>query len=74
MPLVWNRIYEAQIEAWRAAGNPDIPKPPVPLILAAWHEPHLLKILRWRETQEWSQNHGFAHLIPALSEADYFYG
>ena len=63
MPIKWNEIYEILLEIREQSANKDIPKPPVPLILGAWQEPHILKIIRWKETLEWAKKYGFSNAI-----------
>lgn len=75
-PRIWNDIYQVLLGAWTQINDPSVPKPPVPLILAAWWDtPPLFKSLRWKETVAWAEKHGVSHLIPELtSEESYFLG
>lgn len=75
MPQTWNDIYSSLIRVWELQGRDSSDKPPVPLILAAWHEtPGLAKLLRWRETIEWAEKHGCKDLIPELADDQKFRG
>jgi len=38
IPVKWNEIYKSLLRVWEKCDLPDSDKPPVPLILAAWHE------------------------------------
>jgi hypothetical protein len=73
MPHVWNEIYNNLLRVWRSKKE-SISKPPIPLILGAWQEPHIMKILRWKETIEWAEKHGYSYLIPELSEEESYFG
>ena len=75
-PSIWNDIYQKLLDAHSTSGDPSIPPPPVPLILAAWWgTPALFKTVRWNETVAWAEEYGFIHLIPELSdEESYFLG
>ncbi len=75
LPSKWNDIYKSLLQAWRNAALSESDKPPIPLILAAWHETTgLQKLLRWKETLEWAKKHECSHLIPELSDDEKFRG
>lgn len=74
MPLKWNEIYSNLLEAREKRNDANIPKPPVPLILGAWQEPHMLKIIRWKETVQWTEKYDFGDLIPRLEDKDCYFG
>lgn len=75
MPMKWNDIYKSLLSVWKEQGQKPEDKPPVPLILAAWHDtPGLMKILRWKETIAWAEKHGVGHLIPELADDEKFRG
>jgi len=75
MPMIWNDIYTSLIRVWESEGKAPVDKPPVPLILAAWHDtPGLMKLLRWKDTIAWAEKHNCSHLIPDLKEEDTFKG
>lgn len=75
MPMIWNEIYTSLIRVWENEGKKPLDKPPVPLILASWHDtPGLMKLLRWKETIEWAEKHTCKHLIPDLKDEDKFRG
>ena len=50
-PIKWNEFTKILNEA---SGS----RPPPPLILAAWFEPHLSKILRFDEQIRWAEESG----------------
>jgi hypothetical protein len=57
-PMVWDEIYTSLLKVWETEGEKPEDKPPVPLILAAWHDmPGLMKLLRWKDTIEWADKH-----------------
>ena len=75
LPIKWNEVYESLLQVWRITGLPESDKPPVPLILAAWHETTgLQKLLRWKETIDWARKHDCSHLIPELKDNEKFKG
>lgn len=75
VPKKWNEIYIELIKVWERCGKNLDDKPPVPLILAAWHETSDdLKKLRWKDTIYWAEKHNVAHLIPAMKDEDKFKG
>lgn len=68
--MQWNNIYLALKSAWETSGRTG-DGPPVPLILNGWaFSSDLDKHRRWQNTLEWANQHGLAHLIPELSEAE----
>jgi hypothetical protein len=73
LPMKWNEVWQILDDAREARGDPEVPPPPVPPILAAWHVPALWKMVRWRETLEWAEKHGFLHLIPQLEDHECFF-
>lgn len=53
MPQEWNELYKLlKNKKQKPSGGWE---PALPLILAAWYEPHILKITRFREHIEWAQ-------------------
>jgi hypothetical protein len=73
LPPVWNSIYQ-NLCKFHAKNCPTAPPPPVPLILAGWaFSNDGEKTTRWLDTQNWATTHGALHLLPELSESD-FYG
>lgn len=75
IPEKWNEIYSKLLDAWKSQQNDDIPKPPIPLILAAWWETELIqKNFRCLETIKCAKQYGFENLIPDLDEDEKFYG
>lgn len=74
-PVVWNDIYTKLLRSREKRKDPLVPKPPVPLILAAWWEADLSqKHLRWLDTIKWAEDYGFKDLIPELKEEELFFG
>lgn len=72
LPMKWNAIYDSLLRVWEEEGRIPANKPPVPLILAAWHSTSgIMKLLRWKETLEWAQRHGCAEMVE-LGEKDKF--
>ena len=75
MPIKWNEVYSSLLQVWSREGQEPRDKPPVPLILAAWHEATgIMKAIRWQETIEWAKRHNCSHLIPELKEEEKFRG
>jgi len=54
-PQKWNELYELLPNKQRKGNGWE---PSLPLILAAWEEPALSKMLRLREHIEWASEHG----------------
>ncbi len=75
VPRKWNAIYNTLVEAWESGGRTPGDKPPVPLILEAWHySSDLEKRIRWEETRQWAETHQCIDLIPELKENEKFRG
>lgn len=56
MPREWNRLYGMLKDRQRTSSGGW--NPPVPLILAAWHDsPAVMKILRFRAHLDWALEH-----------------
>lgn len=65
-PGDWARLHELLRQAWEAGGSHDIPKPPVPLILAGAAFSTAAAIRqRWRDLVAWANDHGFSQLLAA---------
>ena len=75
LPPHWSRLWETlPNRAQTGAGW----QPPLPLILAAWHDtPAMLKILRLAEHIEWAAQHGALEsagkFLRELREEDWFH-
>lgn len=54
-PQEWNILWEMLPDKKRGDAGWD---PPLPLILAAWYEPHIYKILRFEEHIRYAAEHG----------------
>lgn len=75
LPDKWNEVYGLLLSFWHKSGSAEKDMPPVPLILAAWHETTgLQKLIRWKETVEWANRHGCKNLIPELKDNEKFKG
>ncbi len=71
LPMVWAKIHRELSRI--ATKNPDIPLPPVPLILAGWNfSDDFEKNDRWESTVEWTKKFGGAELISTLKDNDYY--
>src|SRR5688572_15150851 len=75
LPQQWNELWELLPERRRVGGGWE---PPLPLILAAWHEtPAMLKMLRLAEHVEWAAKHSaldsVSRFLRDLKEADWFH-
>lgn len=72
-PQVWNGLHKLLCDVASPAQ-----KPPPPLILAAWFEPHLSKILRLREQIEWADKHNclveVSEYLDSLPEESWYKG
>jgi len=63
-PTRWSQLWEMLPNRHRVDGGWQ---PPLPLILAAWHDtPALLKTLRLAEHIEWAAKHQALHKIAAF--------
>jgi hypothetical protein len=69
---MWVEIYKRLDESWRHSGCRGAP-PPIPLVLAGWvYSSDRDKQQRWEQTIEWAVQHDFAHVIPSLSDEEYY--
>ncbi len=74
-PRVWQRIYGQLEAAHKQADDHSIPPPPSPPDMNIWlFSSDLEKELRWTETQEWAERHGFSDVLPALAEDEGYLG
>lgn len=74
-PRFWNDLWEMLPDRTRDGGGW---RPPLPLILAAWHDtPALPKMLRLTEHIEWASQHGVLDAVSGflrkLHEDDWFH-
>ncbi len=72
-PPQWDQLWESLPERERVGAGW---KPPLPLILAAWHDtPAMLKMLRLAEHIQWAAKHGalepVARFLRELPEEDW---
>ena len=72
VPTKWNEIYHILVRIWEEQGRIPNDKPPIPLILAAWHESNNAKKQRWIETIKWMEDHDCSHLILNIKEEEMF--
>ncbi len=63
MPPRWNALWQSLPDRRRVSG---IWKPPLPLILAAWDESAMAKMIRLAEQIEWAAEHGALELVSAF--------
>lgn len=63
MPMRWKDLYDMLPNTRQIGAGWE---PPLPLILAAWYEPALLKVIRFQEHLQWANKHG------ALEQMDRF--
>ena len=63
MPMRWKDLYDMLPNTRQIGAGWE---PPLPLILAAWYEPALLKVMRFQEHLQWANEHG------ALERVDKF--
>jgi hypothetical protein len=72
------QVWVALCEVMQGAACDGAGRPPSPLILAAWHEPHLSKIIRFQEQMHWADQSGclpqVAEFIKNMSEENWFRG
>lgn len=72
LPIKWNAIYNALEEARKKSANP-IPPSPIPLILAGWsYSTDFDKRIRWEETIQWAEQHGFEHLLQGVNDDEWY--
>lgn len=74
-PTKWKELYELlKNKKQKSSGGWE---PSLPLILAAWYEPHLLKIIRFREHIEWAEKQGqleeISSFLKSLKEDEWFH-
>jgi hypothetical protein len=70
-PIPWNAVYQRLLHVGES--QPDLPKPPVPLILNSWaFSNDVEKMDRWQETLLWAQMAGCDAITSSLSEDDFY--
>jgi hypothetical protein len=70
-PIPWNAVYQRLLSLGER--RPDLPKPPVPLILNGWvFSNDVEKMERWQETLQWAQAAGCAHITSSLPDDDFY--
>lgn len=74
MPLRWKELYDLLPDKRRVGAGWV---PPLPLILGAWPEPALLKMLRLEEHLRWACDHEVLNKVDqflrSLSEIEWFH-
>jgi hypothetical protein len=75
-PSQWSEFWQMLPDKKRNGAGWE---PPLPLILAAWHDtPHLIKAIRFREHIKWAADHDALDaayaFISKLNPEDWFYG
>ncbi len=71
-PLPWNSVYQRLSEV--AQSRPNLPKPPIPLILNGWvYSNDAEKMNRWKDTVQWAKNAQCDEIISAVPEDDFYY-
>lgn len=82
LPHDWAHVHALLAEAQRSAAEPNIPNPPVPLILAgaAFSSANQIR-RRWTDLVEWANTYGFVEILraalpppPDFDVADHFAG
>ncbi len=64
LPQLWNRLWEMLPNRTRVGAGWQ---PPLPLILAAWHDtPAMLKMRRLAEHIEWAAQHGALEFVASF--------
>ena len=70
-PIPWHALYQRLLHVGES--RPDLPKPPVPLILNGWvFSNDIEKMERWQMTLQWAQTAGCGSITSALSEDDFY--
>ncbi len=72
---VWRQIYTCLTEAREQAGDTSIPLPPQVFNMQGWLlSTDTNKQNRWDATIVWAAHYGFSHVIPDLSDHDWYDG
>jgi hypothetical protein len=75
MPDVWAAVHRRLLRARNRVGDPAIPEPPPPLVLAGWaSSSDIQKEERWAQTLRWATQHGFGRLIPTIEPRNAYHG
>jgi hypothetical protein len=74
LPRQWSKLWEL-LPNRKSVGSGW--EPAAPLILAAWHVPGLMKMMRLQEHIEWADKHGALELVGSylrgLAETDWYH-
>ncbi len=72
---LWRQIYTSLTEALDQAGDAAIPMPPQVFNMQGWLlSTDTNKYNRWSATVAWAADYGFSHVIPNLSDHDWYDG
>ena len=70
-PLPWNDVYRRLTEV--CYSRPELPKPPVPLILNGWiFSNDAEKMRRWEDTVLWARNARCDEIVDSVPEDDFY--
>jgi hypothetical protein len=70
-PIQWNAIYERLMKV--AEERPDLPKPPIPLILNGWvFSSDAEKSARWSETVKWAEIAECSEITGSLGVEEFY--
>jgi hypothetical protein len=70
-PLPWNDVYLRLVKV--SQSRPDLPKPPVPLILNGWvYSNDSEKMRRWDDTVLWAKNANCDVIVDSVTENDFY--
>jgi hypothetical protein len=72
---LWRQIYTSLTEARDQAGDTTIPMPPQVFNMQGWLlSTDTNKHNRWTATVAWAADYGFGHVIPDLTDHDWYDG
>lgn len=71
-PIPWSAVYQRLLHVGKT--RPDLPKPPVALVLNGWvFSNDSEKMERWQETLRWAEKAGCESITSCLSEDDFYH-
>jgi hypothetical protein len=71
-PIPWNEVYQRLSNVSHT--RPDLPKPPIPLILNGWvYSNDAEKMQRWADTVIWARNAHCDEIVQSVSEDDFYF-
>ena len=72
---IWRQVYVVLEQARDRTGDPSMPLPPSVFNMQGWMlSDDLQKQQRWQATRAWAKQYGFLHLIPELSDDEWYEG